>query len=247
MQKTQRQARRQSAKASFLTKVRSSVLGYGTDALLLQYVYDLWLFTTIGGARHSTSGTVREALASKPYSPELWRHYHAALVDLQRQIGLPQLFITVAPYEWSFPYHSALEDELHKCLRQRLHAATAETLHVAHVLSQAVKGLLTGFNEGIRGRTDCHVFGTSECAGVRSWVARLGIPGRKTTTTSVQGGAGVSRQRSRPRTHSALVGRHGTHGPGPADTRRHSRRRRTGAKGRRPRLTTGLGEKPDGR
>ena len=165
--------RRQSAKASFLTKVRSSVLGYGTDALLLQYVYDLWLFTTIGGARHSTSGTVREALASKPYSPELWRHYHAALVDLQRQIGLPQLFITVAPYEWSFPYHSALEDELHKCLRQRLHAATAETLHVAHVLSQAVKGLLTGFNEGIRGRTDCHVFGTSECAGVRSWVARL--------------------------------------------------------------------------
>ena len=78
--------RRHSAKGSFLSKVRSSVLGYGTDALLLQYVYDLWLFTTIGGARHSTSGTIREALASKPYSPELWRHYHAALVDLQRQI-----------------------------------------------------------------------------------------------------------------------------------------------------------------
>ena len=166
-------SRRHSAKASFLAKARSSVLGYATDGLLLQYVYDLWLFTTVGGARNSTSGTTREALASKPYSPELWKHYHAALVDLQKQLGLPQLFVTVAPYEWSLPYHVSLEDELYKCLRQRLHGPTAETLHVAHVLSQAVKGLLTGANERARGPQHSHVFSTSATGSVRAWVARL--------------------------------------------------------------------------
>ena len=103
---------RQSAKASFLAKVHSALIGYNSDSQLLQFVYDLWLFTTLGGAKNSAGTGIREALASKPYSPEAWRTYHMVLVDLQKQIGWPSLFITVAPYEWSFPYHRWLEDGL---------------------------------------------------------------------------------------------------------------------------------------
>ena len=103
---------RQSAKASFLAKVHSALIGYNSDDKLLQFVYDLWLFTTLGGAKNSAGVGIREALASKPYSPEVWRTYHTALVDLQKQIGWPSLFITIAPYEWSFPYHRWLEDRV---------------------------------------------------------------------------------------------------------------------------------------
>ena len=165
---------RQSAKASFLAKAHSCVIGYNGDPTLLQFVYDLWLFTTVGTARSSTSSSIRQALASKPYSPELWRGYHAALVDLQRQIGWPDLFATIAPYEWSFPYHVWHEDELAKLLKARLHLPVAETLHIAHVLTQAVKGLLTGSNEGLRGEGQEHIFcSTGPYKGVRKWVARL--------------------------------------------------------------------------
>ncbi|CAE7253627.1 pif1 [Symbiodinium sp. CCMP2592] len=49
----------------------------------------------------------------------------------------------------------------------------AETLHLAHVLTQAVKGLLTGANEGLEGKRE-HVFCSAEGPGkVRHWVARL--------------------------------------------------------------------------
>lgn len=71
-----------------------------------------------------------------------------ALVDLQEQIGLPQLFITIAPYEWSFPYHQWVQDEMEKMCRQRLNLPIAETLHIAHVLTQVVKELVTGWNDG---------------------------------------------------------------------------------------------------
>ncbi|CAE7536493.1 pif1 [Symbiodinium sp. CCMP2592] len=49
----------------------------------------------------------------------------------------------------------------------------AETLHLAHVLTQAVKGLLTGANEGLQSKRE-HVFCSAEGPGkVRHWVARL--------------------------------------------------------------------------
>ena len=165
---------RQSAKASYLAKAHSALIGYNSEPLLLHFVYDLWLFTTIGGAKNSAgTGTVREALATKPYSPELWRTYHTALVDLQRQVGWPSLFVTIAPYEWSFPYHQWLQDELAKSLLARLEMPVAETLHLAHVLTQAVKGLLTGANEGLQNKRE-HVFSSGEGPGkVRHWVARL--------------------------------------------------------------------------
>ena len=76
-----------------------------------------------------------------------WKVRHLALIDLQRQIGYPKLFFTIAPYEWSFPYHDWVLDEMAKALKSRLNLPAAETLHIAQVFKELVKGLLTGWNQ----------------------------------------------------------------------------------------------------
>ena len=165
----------QSAKASFLAKVHGSLVGYGSDPTLLHFVWDLWMWSGIGGAKNASGIGIREALATKPFSPEVWRTYHMALVDLQKQVGWPSLFITISPYEWSFPDHRFLEDELNKNLALRLDAPVLETLHIAHTLTQTVKGLLVGANDGIQDQGE-HLFAAKDGNGKRtmvSWVARL--------------------------------------------------------------------------
>ena len=66
---------------------------------------------------------------------------------MQRQLGYPTLFFTIAPYEWSFPYHDWILDEMAKSLRSRLHLPAAETLHIAHIFKELVRGMLTGWNQ----------------------------------------------------------------------------------------------------
>ena len=151
----------QSSKASFLAKLQGPIIGYGDVWELLQFQYDLWLATTIGGARNSAGISTRAALSGKSLSPEYWRKFHMALVDLQEQIGWPTFFITTSIYEWSAPYHVWVEDEMRKLCRERLGLPVAESLHIAHILTQAVKGLLTGANDGqdIQGE---HTFAATE-------------------------------------------------------------------------------------
>ena len=55
----------QSAKASYIAKVTSAVIGYGSNWELAQFVYDLWMFTTIGGAKNAAGVSMRAALAGK--------------------------------------------------------------------------------------------------------------------------------------------------------------------------------------
>lgn len=81
------------------------------------------------------------------FSPMYWKVRHHALIDLQRQIGYPKLFFTIAPYEWSFPYHDWVLDEMAKALQSRLNLPAAETLHIAQVFKEVVRGLLTGWNQ----------------------------------------------------------------------------------------------------
>eukprot|EP00973_Karenia_brevis_P008368 1132315-Karenia_brevis.AAC.1 len=64
-------------------------MGYGTDWYLQQFVYDLWLWSSLGGAKNAAGIPMRGALSGKVFSPEYWRTKHMALVDLQRQIGWP--------------------------------------------------------------------------------------------------------------------------------------------------------------
>ena len=135
----------------------SSVVGYASDYELAQFVYDLWLWSSLGGAKHASGVQMRVALAGKPFSPEYWRTRHFALLDLQKQLGYPTLFVTIAPYEWSSPYHAFLEDELLRTFKTRLHLPGPESFHLAHILTQAALGLVTGWNKKGRGGWTQHV------------------------------------------------------------------------------------------
>ena len=139
-------AGRNSAKSAYLAKVLGPVLGYGADYELFQFVYDLWLWSALGAKKNTVEAPLRIAMAGYSFSPEYWQTRHAALIDVVKQLGLPTLFVTIAPYEWSFPFHTWVEDEMTKLLRSRLRLPVAETLHTAHVLAQTVQGLLTGAN-----------------------------------------------------------------------------------------------------
>ena len=111
-------------KHSFLVKVLSPVVGYSADYELLQFVYDLHMWTTLGakknvGQQHGVD--FRLMLKKCSFSPEYWRTQHDALIDLQRQCNFPMLFRTRAPYEKSFPYHAWV---LTRCARKVEAAST---------------------------------------------------------------------------------------------------------------------------
>ena len=95
-----------SMKRNYLTKVFSRLKGYGSTAELVQYVYDLNLWTTVGAKKNKVSGVpLRILLKSQSFSPMYWKNILYGLIDLVRQIGPPTFFWTVSPFEWSFPYH----------------------------------------------------------------------------------------------------------------------------------------------
>ena len=116
---------RQSIRRSFLQKVLGPVAGYSEEYELLHLVYDLAMWSTLGGTKNSAKGVpLRLALKNASFSPEYWRARHLAL--------LPFLFRTRAPYERSFPYHAWVMDEMAKAGRGRQKLAGPETLHMAH-------------------------------------------------------------------------------------------------------------------
>ena len=164
-------ARRTSVKRSFLAKCLSPLLGYGSTCELVQFVYDLNLWATVGAKKNLGHDPVPMRLLMKghPFSPVYWKEVHNGLVDLVRQVGLPRLFFTIAPWEPSFKYHAWLEDEMRKTLRARMNLPVAETLHMTHVLLQVVRGFLAGNNQQTQGREDRrwtrHVFSAKDAAG----------------------------------------------------------------------------------
>ena len=131
----------------FLNKVFSPVVGYGADYELLQFVYDLSLWTTIGTKKNVASSSqvpLRQVLKNCTWAPQYWRVKHQAVVDLQKQCGNATLFRTRAPYEQTFPYHRWVMDEQQKMGRTRQHLAGAETFHMSHVLLELDRGYMCG-------------------------------------------------------------------------------------------------------
>ena len=69
---------RGSGKWNYMAQVLSEIIGNGGTYELFQYVYDLWLWTTVGAAKNSTKISLRLALAGRPFTPDYWRVRHAA-------------------------------------------------------------------------------------------------------------------------------------------------------------------------
>ena len=124
-------AERHSVKRSFLRKVLGPIVGYLQDFELLQFVHDLALWSRIGGGKNARL-PLRLVLKGETFSPLYWKTKHQALLDMQRQCGFPALFKTMAPWEFSFPYHKWVLQELELGGRRR-QLAGPETLHTAHV------------------------------------------------------------------------------------------------------------------
>ena len=202
--------KRTSAKASFVAKIFSPVMGYGACYELQHFVYDLWLASSLGGARNASNTTLRGALAGRVFSPMYWQTQHAALVDCVRQIGLPHLFITIAPLEASAPYHAWMQDELEKLLRTRTRLPGAETFHLAHLLMQAAEGLLGGTNQRKKGShallDAARAVGRGRRAAGPGALCSPGVP-RRQATQACGAEPELSRLRARPSAHADLAER----------------------------------------
>ena len=156
------QTNRASGKISFMHKILLAVPDYSLSYELLQYQYDRWLFKTITGAVNSSkqSGcSPNRSLENKTFSRTFWQHQNLYLIDAVRQYGYPSFFLTISPYEWTFPFPPFIQQLRERYGRDVTEIPSLETLHIAHVLEQVARGYLTGGNCNRR-RT--HVFGNKE-------------------------------------------------------------------------------------
>ena len=137
---------RHSTKRAFAALALSPLLEYGADYELLHFAYDLTLWSALGAKSNLNLETVplRLLMAGHSFSREYWWSLHLGVVDMVRQRGLPEIFWTFAPYEWSFPYHEYMRDQMQKELLARLRFPIGETLHMTHVMTQMVLGLVCG-------------------------------------------------------------------------------------------------------
>ena len=140
---------RLSAKISFMRKVTSEIADYSMDFDLLHFHYDLWLWRTVTGAiaaGRKMKCSPNRALETKSFSTEYWRWQHRYLLDAVEQFGPPSLFITISPYEWSFPFPEWLESLRKQTGNGPTNLAGLELLHIVHVLEQLVRGYMCGSN-----------------------------------------------------------------------------------------------------
>ena len=126
---------RLSSKIAYITKCQSEIPDYGMSHELLHFHYDLWIWTTVTGAvatakKHKC--TPNKALEDKTFSPEYWRWQHRLLLDAVRQFGFPTLFITISPFEWSFPFPQWLDNLRDLTGYGPTCLPTFETTHIVH-------------------------------------------------------------------------------------------------------------------
>ena len=142
---------RLSGKTAFSTKVFSEITDYSLHFDLLQWQYDCALYKVVSGAINtaafSNCSPVR-ALDTKPFSPTYWQWQHRYLLDAVEQFGLPDAFITISPYEWSFPFAQWVKKVRQSTGRGPTELASYKTYNICHTLEQLVRGYLCGTNGG---------------------------------------------------------------------------------------------------
>ena len=133
----------------FITKVFSNILEYALQYELLQFHYDLWLFKTVSGAISSARTLQRSpahAPNAKTFSAGYWKKQHRLLLDAVAQFSYPKAFVTISPYEWSFPMPKWIEHARSVSGCGPTNLAAFETIHIAHILEQLVRGYFCGSN-----------------------------------------------------------------------------------------------------
>lgn len=177
------QNNRASSKISYMHKVFSPVVDFAINHDILQYQYDRWLFKTITGAVNASKASgcsPNRSLENKSFSKTFWQHQHLFLIDAVHQYGFPSLFITISPYEWTFPFPPFIEEIGNIYGKDITEVAVLETLHIAHVAEQLVRGYVTGGNSN-RWRTHvlCNVHDPPS-KNVRTYFYRFEFQQRRT-------------------------------------------------------------------
>ena len=140
---------RLSMKAAFCTKLFSEIQDYLLHFDLLQWHYDRTLYKIVSGAINTArimNCSPAKALDTKSFSPTYWQWQHRYLLDAVHQFGVPDVFITISPFEWSFPFANWLSSLRHIAGKGPTEIAGYETFNIAHVLEQIVRGYLCGSN-----------------------------------------------------------------------------------------------------
>ena len=140
---------RNSGKVSFMRKITSAVADYATHYDLLHYHYDRWLLKTITGAINSAKKAQclpTTSLEAKTLSHQYWANQHHYLVNAVRQFGFPSVFITISPFEWTFPFPPWFNNLRNERDKGPTKLAIPENIHIAHVLEQHIRGYLCGSN-----------------------------------------------------------------------------------------------------
>lgn len=155
---------RLSGKVSFVTKVFSGVADYALHFDLLQFQCDRLVYKTVSGAINTArilNSSPARALDTKQFSPTFWQWQHLYLIDAVKQFGLPDVFITISPFEWSFPFPDWLQQLRSETGLGPTELAAFETHHIAHTLEQIIRGYLCGTNDK---RWSNHVFSYNRIA-----------------------------------------------------------------------------------
>eukprot|EP00971_Amphidinium_carterae_P144005 2853588-Amphidinium_carterae.4 len=164
-------ATRQSLKRNFMSKAFGPILDYVGDFELQQFVFDLFMWSDVEGKKEALRGKpMWQMMKGALWTPQYWKIRHAAALDMQAQCGFPAIFITIAPYEWSAPYHQWLLHHMESLGRQRLGLAGLEALHLAHILTELKREWLAGgdIKHG-SASTNCqrNIFGGTDAEGQR--------------------------------------------------------------------------------
>lgn len=174
---------RLSSKVAFCHKLFSEISDYGLNFDLLQWQYDRSMYKIVSGAintgRFSNCSPAR-ALDTKPFSPTYWQWQHRYLLDAVDQFGLPDVFFTISPFEWSFPFAKWISDIRQTTGKGPTELAGYETYHISHVLEQIVRGYLCGSNNN---RWTNHIFSynrSSTQKNVKTYFYRLEFQERGT-------------------------------------------------------------------
>ena len=134
----------ESAKAHFISKLCGPLADYALRYDLLQFQFDRHILRTVLTSSKADASLVT-ANQHRHWTPQYWRKQHAFLQDVTRQLGPPHLFLTIAPWEWDFPFPYRLGKLMDVTQRGPTQLAGPETLALAHAFREFCGGYLAGY------------------------------------------------------------------------------------------------------
>ncbi|CAJ1366649.1 unnamed protein product, partial [Effrenium voratum] len=130
-----------SVKQSFLVKACSSVLDYSLRDDLLHWHYDRHILARFAG-RASSGMHMRWSMKDLPEMGWYWEKQRLTLVDLHRQLGPAQVFLTLAPGVHTVPWNIVPQHARDVAARREYRGGVLESLHLHHLLQIAVREYL---------------------------------------------------------------------------------------------------------